>query len=167
MRIPPYYQYPSWQRFFAGAAIGALISWFVFLYMFGVLQEKQVRHVNELNEQIADLQNEIRIWQEDYIHYNKEMKKKLTVQDVSVHLANAEQYKLDSYTTFRIEDSVKEDLSHLITKDIETVYNSRELIERAIENKTYTIHEKTYRLELHTLTIFTLLAVEVKLAPLP
>nr|WP_235048659.1 hypothetical protein [Geobacillus sp. WSUCF1] len=76
MRIPPYYQYPSWQRFFAGAAIGALISWFVFLYMFGVLQEKQVRHVNELNEQIADLQNEIRIWQEDYIHYNKEMKKK-------------------------------------------------------------------------------------------
>nr|WP_235186695.1 hypothetical protein [Geobacillus sp. FW23] len=58
MRIPPYYQYPSWQRFFAGAAIGALISWFVFLYIFGVLQEKQVQHVNELNEQIADLQNE-------------------------------------------------------------------------------------------------------------
>ncbi|EPR26765.1 Sporulation-related protein, YtrI [Geobacillus sp. WSUCF1] len=57
-------------------------------------------------------------------------------------------------------------MSHLITKDIETVYNSRELIERAIENKTYTIHEKTYRLELHTLTIFTLLAVEVKLTPL-
>ncbi|AKM20051.1 sporulation protein [Anoxybacillus geothermalis] len=167
MRIPPYYQYPSWQRFFAGVAIGALISWFVFLYIFGVLQEKQVRHVNELNEQIADLQNEIRIWQEDYIHYNKEMKKKLTVQDVSVHLVNAEQYKLDSYTAFRIEDSVKEDLSHLITKDIETVYNSRELIKRAIENKTYTIHEKAYRLEIHTLTIFTLLAVEVKLKPLP
>ncbi|ABO68015.1 MULTISPECIES: sporulation membrane protein YtrI [Geobacillus] len=167
MRISPHYQSPSWQRFFAGAAIGALISWFVFLYIFGVLQEKQARHVNELNEQIADLQNEIRIWQEDYIHYNKEMKKKLTVQDVSVHLANAKQYKLDSYTTFRIEDSVKEDLSHLITKDIETVYNSRDLIKRAIENKTYTIHEKPYRLQIHTLTIFTILAVEVKLTPLP
>lgn len=89
------------------------------------------------------------------------------MQDVSVHLVNAKQYKLDSYTAFRIEDSVKEDLSHLITKDIETVYNSRELIKRAIENKTYTIHEKAYRLEIHTLTIFTFLAVEVKLKPLP
>lgn len=165
MRIPPYYRYPTWQRFFAGAAVGALISWFVFLHLFGVLQDKQVRRIIELQDKIADLENEIRIWQEDYVKINKINKKKLTVQDISIHLVNAEQYKLDSYTTFRIEESVKEDVSHLIAKDIETVYNGRELLKRAIENKTYTINEQTYKLEIYQLFLFTTLSIELKLKP--
>jgi hypothetical protein len=167
MRIPPHYRYPTWQRFFAGVAIGALISWFVFLHLFGVLQEKQVRKIIELQDKIADLEDEIRIWQEDYVKQNKINKKKLMVQEISVHLVNAEQYKLDSYTTFRIEESVKEDVSHLKAKDIETVYNSRELLKRAIENKTYTINEQPYRLEIHQMFVFTTLAIELKLKPLP
>lgn len=89
----------------------------------------------------------------------------MTVQDISIHLVNAEQYKLDSYTTFRIEESVKEDVSHLIAKDIETVYNGRELLKRAIENKTYTINEQTYKLEIYQLFLFTTLSIELKLKP--
>jgi hypothetical protein len=167
MRIPPYYRYPTWQRFFAGVVIGAILSWFVFLHLFGVLQEKQVRKIIELQDKIADLENEIRIWQEDYVKQNKINQKKLMVQEISVHLVNAEQYKLDSYTTFRIEESVKEDISHLKAKDIETVYNSRELLKRAIENKTYTINEQPYKLEIHQLFVFTTLSIELKLKPLP
>jgi hypothetical protein len=167
MRIPPYYRYPTWQRFFAGVVIGALISWFVFLHLFGVLQEKQVRKIIELQDKIADLEDEIRIWQEDYVKQNKINKKKLMVQEISVHLVNAEQYKLDSYTTFRIEESVKEDVSHLKAKDIETVYNSRELLKRAIENKTYTINEQPYKLEIYQMFVFTTLSIELKLKPLP
>ena len=167
MRIPPYYRYPTWQRFFAGVVIGAILSWFVFLHLFGVLQEKQVRKIIELQDKIADLENEIRIWQEDYVKQNKINQKKLMVQEISVHLVNAEQYKLDSYTTFRIEESVKEDISHLKEIDIETVYNSRELLKRAIENKTYTINEQPYKLEIHQLFVFTTLSIELKLKPLP
>lgn len=167
MRIPPYYRYPTWQRFFAGVVIGAILSWFVFLHLFGVLQEKQVRKIIELQDKIADLENEIRIWQEDYVKQNKINQKKLMVQEISVHLVNAEQYKLDSYTTFRIEESVKEDISHLKAKDIETVYNSRELLKRAIENKTYTINEQPYKLEIYQLFVFTTLSIELKLKPLP
>jgi hypothetical protein len=167
MRIPPHYRYPTWQRFFAGVVIGAIISWFIFLHLFGVLQEKQVRKIIELQDKIADLENEIRIWQEDYVKQNKINQKKLMVQEISVHLVNAEQYKLDSYTTFRIEESVKEDISHLKAKDIETVYNSRELLKRAIENKTYTINEQPYKLEIHQLFVFTTLSIELKLKPLP
>lgn len=76
MRIPPYYRDKTWQRFFAGAAIGAVMSWFVFLYLFGTLQEKQVRHIAELQDKIVDLENDIRIWQEDYVKLNKANKKK-------------------------------------------------------------------------------------------
>ncbi|HAQ08205.1 MAG TPA: sporulation protein, partial [Bacillus bacterium] len=31
MRIPPYYRRPEWQRFFSGMAVGALLSWVLFL----------------------------------------------------------------------------------------------------------------------------------------
>lgn len=165
MRIPPYYQDRAWQRFFAGAAIGAVISWIVFLYLFGALQERQTRRIAQLQDQIVDLKNDIRIWQEDYVELNKANKKKLTVQEIRVHLVNADQYKLDSYTTFHIEESVKEDISHLIAKDIETVYQSKELLKKAIENKTYTMNEQTYRLEITELFLFTTLSVELKLRP--
>ncbi|MBA2873797.1 sporulation membrane protein YtrI [Thermaerobacillus caldiproteolyticus] len=165
MRIPPYYRLPTWQRFFAGVAVGAIISWFVFLHLFGVLQEEHVRTIAELNDQIADLKNDIRIWQEDYIKLNKINKKKLTVQEIHIRLINAEQYKLDSYTTFRIQESVKEDISHLIAKDIETVYKSKELLTKAIENKTYRINEQTYRLEIQELFLFTTLSIELRLKP--
>jgi len=166
MRIPPYYHERTWQRFFAGAAIGAVISWVVFLYLFGTLQERQTRRIAELEDKIVDLQNDIRIWQEDYVKLNKANKKKLTVQEIRVHLANAEQYKLDSYTTFHIEESVREDISHLIAKDMETVYQGKELLKKAIENKTYTMNEQTYRLEVTELFLFTTLSIEVKLKPL-
>ena len=45
MRVPPYARDPGWQRFFAGAAIGAIVSWIVFSQIFGILQEKQVRQL--------------------------------------------------------------------------------------------------------------------------
>jgi hypothetical protein len=165
MRIPPYYRNQTWQRFFAGMALGAVISWFVFLHLFGVLQEKQVRKIAELKDKIVDLENDIRIWQQDYIELNKINKKKLTVQEIHIHLVNAEQYKLDSYTTFRIEENVKEDVSHLIAKDIETVYKSKELLKKTIENKTYKINEQTYKLEVYELFLFTTLSIDLKLKP--
>ncbi|KHF28836.1 Sporulation membrane protein YtrI [Anoxybacillus sp. BCO1] len=67
MRVPPYARDPGWQRFFAGAAIGAIISWIVFLQIFGILQEKQVRQLNVQREIIAQLKHDLNIWQQDYI----------------------------------------------------------------------------------------------------
>ncbi|WP_027410174.1 sporulation membrane protein YtrI [Anoxybacteroides tepidamans] len=166
MRIPPYYQSRAWQRFFAGAAIGAIVSWFIFLHLFGILQEKQVRRIAELQDKIVDLQNDIQIWQEDYVKLNKMNKKKLTIQEIRIHLTNAEQYKLDSYMKFRIEESVKEDISHLVAKDIETVYKSKELLKKTIENKTFTINEQAYKLEITELFLFTTLSIELKLKPI-
>ncbi|MDV2888249.1 sporulation protein, partial [Alkalihalophilus pseudofirmus] len=47
MRIPPYYRRPSWQRFFAGMAIGGAISWCIFLYIFGVWQEENAKLIRK------------------------------------------------------------------------------------------------------------------------
>ena len=66
MRIPPYYRNPLWQRFFAGVIIGAIISWGLFLYMFGDLQEKQIQLIETQQDAIKDLHDELEIWQNEY-----------------------------------------------------------------------------------------------------
>ncbi|MGX1982381.1 hypothetical protein EDD69_10361 [Thermolongibacillus altinsuensis] len=163
MRIPPYYRDRNWQRFFVGLAIGAVISWFVFLQIFGILQEEQVRELAKQQDLISDLQNDLKIWQQDYVQLNKENKKKLTIQTINVHIMNHEQYALDSYTRFRIEESIKKDIHYLIAKDIETVYKSKELLKKAIENKTYIIDDRNYRIEIETILFFTTLSIELKI----
>jgi hypothetical protein len=163
MRIPPYHRDKTWQRFFAGMAVGAVISWLVFLQLFGILQEKQVRRIAKLKDEIVDLQNDIQIWQQDYIQLNKENKKKLTIQDIKINIINAEQYKLDSYTKFRIEESIRNDIDDLIAKDIETVYKSKELLKKTIENKTFEIDDRRYKVEISELFLFTTLSIQLKI----
>lgn len=58
MRIPPYYRNSHWQRFFAGMAIGGIISWFIFLYIFGEWQEKYSMEISKQEETIRDLTKE-------------------------------------------------------------------------------------------------------------
>jgi hypothetical protein len=163
MRIPPYHRDKTWQRFFAGMAVGAVISWLVFLQLFGILQEKQVRQIAKLKETIVDLQNDIQIWQQDYIQLNKENKKKLTIQDIKINIINAEQYKLDSYTKFRIEENIRNDIDDLIAKDIETVYKNKELLKKTIENKTFEIDDRRYKVEISELFLFTTLSIQLKI----
>ena len=88
MRIPPYYRSPLWQRFFAGAAIGAVISWGLFFYMFGDLQEKQVQLIQTQQDTIKDLYEEVDIWQSEYEILNKKNESRLLVQDVSIRITN-------------------------------------------------------------------------------
>lgn len=163
MRVPPYTRDPGWQRFFAGAAIGALISWIVFSQIFGILQEKQVRLLKMQQEIIAQLKHDLNIWQQDYIQLNKENKKRLTIQSIDVKVINAKSYGIDTYTTFRIEEDIKKDIQHITAKDIETVYKSKELLKKAIENKTYVIDNRTYNLHIETILFFTNISIELKL----
>lgn len=163
MRVPPYTRDPGWQRFFAGTAIGALISWIVFSQIFGILQEKQVRLLKMQQEIIAQLKHDLNIWQQDYIQLNKENKKRLTIQSINVKVINAKSYGIDTYTTFRMEEDIKKDIQHITAKDIETVYKSRELLKKAIENKTYIIDNQKYHLDIETILFFTNISIELKL----
>jgi len=163
MRVPPYARDPGWQRFFAGAMIGAIVSWIIFAQMFGILQEKQVRQLKTQQEIIAQLKHDLNIWQQDYVQLNEENKKRLTIQSIDVKVINAQSYGIDTYTTFRIEENIKKDIQHITAKDIETVYKSKELLKKAIENKTYVIDNRTYRLDIETILFFTNVSIEIKL----
>ncbi|MCM3162846.1 MULTISPECIES: sporulation membrane protein YtrI [Bacillaceae] len=164
MRIPPHYQQPSWQRFFAGAAIGAVISWGVFLFIFGVIQEEHSTIINKQKQTIQDLENDKKIYQEEYTKLNKKAQEKLTVQEIKIKLTNGDRYLFKDFRITNIENSVKEDLKDVMAKDIESIVSNHLLIERIIENKPLKFDGKEYKLEMTKFMLTTTLYIEVKIS---
>ena len=163
MRIPPYYRKPTWQRFFAGMVIGGAISWCIFIYIFGVWQEKHTALIDKQREEIVDLKEEKKIWQEEYKEINKRTIEQLTIQKINIKITNSEKYKLDMLSVSEIEDSVKDDISMMIAKDIDTVYKSKELIKKVIHNKPVKINDKRYKLRVKEMVIFTTLSIQLEI----
>ncbi|MCL6570156.1 MAG: sporulation protein [Bacillus sp. (in: Bacteria)] len=163
MRIPPYYRKPSWQRFFAGMAIGGAISWCIFLYIYGVWQEKQTELLRKQQQAIVDLKAEKQIWQEEYKEINKRNIEQLTVQKINIKITNWEKYSLDSLSVLETEDSVKDDINMMLAKDLETVYKSKELLEKIIENKPIKINDKRYKLIVKEMIIYTNISIELEI----
>ncbi|MFD2213675.1 sporulation membrane protein YtrI [Metabacillus endolithicus] len=164
MRIPPHYQQPSWQRFFAGAAIGAVISWGVFLFIFGVIQEEHSTIINKQKQTIQDLENDKKIYQDEYTKLNKKAQEKLTVQEIKIKLTNGDRYLFKDFRITNIENSVKEDLKDVMAKDIESIVSNHLLIERIIENKPLKFDGKEYKLEMTKFMLTTTLYIEIKIS---
>jgi len=163
MRVPPYYRKPSWQRFFSGMAIGAALSWVLFLYFNGVLMEKNSKTIHEQKDKIAELEEDIKIWQDDYAELNKKNEEKLTVQEIKVKIVNDKKYKLDALSIYEIEEQTKSDLNILLAKDLDSVFKSRELITKLIENKTIPINDKRYKLKIKSMVIYTSVSIQVEM----
>ncbi|MCY7782103.1 MULTISPECIES: sporulation membrane protein YtrI [unclassified Bacillus (in: firmicutes)] len=164
MRVPQHYKKPGWQRFFAGMMCGAVISWFFFLFTYGTFQEEQVSLIEKQKEHVKDLNNQISIYQEDLHKLNEDNKRKLLIQSVSVKLVNGEKYKISQPDKTKFEEHVKDNISEVITKDIESVYQTKDLLKLTIENKVYMINEKKYKATVKELIIYTRLTVELEIS---
>lgn len=165
MRIPPYYRKPTWQQFFAGMVIGGCISWFIFLFIFGEWQEEYSKEMKKQEIRIDELTDEKKIWQDEFEKANEENQKKLTIQHIYVKISSKDKdkYHLDQFSVFELEEQVKEDIGMMKAKDIDTVYNSRELIKKIIENKSVPVNEKKFKLKVKEMTIYTTLSIELEL----
>ncbi|WP_191560626.1 sporulation membrane protein YtrI [Metabacillus idriensis] len=164
MRIPPLYKKPSWQRLFAGMVLGAIISWCIFLYTFGEWQEDLVTEIEDQAYSIEELKKTNKIYKEEITALNKINQEKLRVQSIHVTLLNGERYQFTTLNTYMIQDHVKEDISDVIAKDLESVYKSRKLLKKAIENKIYKIDDKQYKVEIEEMFIYTTLFIELKVS---
>lgn len=163
MRVPPYHQKPGWQRFFAGVVIGALISWFVFLFQFGVLQDKQIRKLTEQVSEINELKKSKDILIEDMKKLNEENKNKLKIQDFDIVFVNRKKVDISSLDLHRMKATVIEDLNSLIGQDVQTVSKNKELLFRTIENNVFPLDDKNYRLKIHTVFFDTTLEITLNI----
>ncbi|PLT32297.1 sporulation membrane protein YtrI [Bacillus sp. V5-8f] len=166
MRVPQYHHVRTWLRFFSGVVIGAVISWFVFLFMYGVMQEKQIQKINEQQKLIKNLSDKNDIWEEDFERLNEETEKKLKIQDVQISISNGRTFHMDHLSIAEAEDAIRADLASLITKDVETIYKGRSLLKKAIENKILDINKRRYRLDVAEIFFYTNMKIEVRLVRL-
>jgi hypothetical protein len=163
MRVPQLYRKPGWQRFFAGTAVGGAISWCIFLYINGVWQEENTELIHKQQQEIVDLNNEKKIWQDEYKEINRRNIEQLTVQKINIKITNAEKYKLDSLSVLETEDSVHDDISMMLAKDIDTVYKSKDLLKKIIENKQIKLYGKRYKLKVKEMVIYTNLTIQLQI----
>lgn len=153
MHIPPYHKRPSWQLFIVGAAFGAIISYFVLIFMYGTMYEKLVEENLELTSEKNELSRQNKALLEDNENLNEKTNEEPTIDTIEINITNGEQLKLDRLIIHELEEMIKEELNHIVGQEINTIADNDFLIERLVENKRFTVDDFTYYFDIKKLTI--------------
>lgn len=167
MHIPPYYKKESWQRFFIGAFLGAVIAYMIIIYMYGSMYEKLYAENLELSSQIKSLQTQNEALLKDKDDLSEKSKEPLAVNTIEIEITNEEKLRLDSLIVYQLEEMIKEEINHIIGQDISVVENSHQLLISTIENKKFSVDEFSYFFQVTRLTIISQrvkITVETKLS---
>lgn len=164
MRIPPLYKTRTWQMFFAGAAIGGVLSWIIFLYMYGIYHEEQTSTIAKQQMKIQALEQDKHLLIEDQKKQNEQNKHILTIQDIKIIITNHDAYDLDGLAVHTLTTAVRNDLRELLTQDIQSVAKNKALLKKAIENKTYERDDRQYRFKVDSIYFDTVLEISLKIA---
>lgn len=163
MKVPTATIARRWYLFLGGAAVGGILSWIIFLYIYGVFQEEQTALIETQKIEIKELTNDLHILTEDRNKLNDENKKLLTIQEIKVEITNPEKFDLDSLTVESLTTSIQDDLRHLLTKHVHSVAKNKELLKKAIEHKVYNLYDRTYQFKVDTIYFDTTLEISVKI----
>lgn len=149
MHIPPYHKKKTWQRFFAGSLVGGIIAYIIFIFMYGTMYENQLKENLELTSQVNDLKNQ----NEALLKDTENLKTPVTVSVIDITIENAEEISLDSLAVPKLEELVKDEISHITGQSVSIVDEIDQLLISAIENKEYTIDDLRYQFTVRKLTI--------------
>ncbi|MFB6729610.1 molybdenum cofactor biosynthesis protein MoaA, partial [Bacillus mobilis] len=68
---------------------------------------------------------------------------------------------LDNLTLENMTTSIHNDLQHLLTKNIQSIAKNKDLLKKAIENKTYKHYDRLYRFKVDTISFDTVLEISI------
>lgn len=153
MHFTPYHKKKSWQRFFFGLFSGALLAYCILIFMYGSMYEKLLKQNYELQSELTELKSQNEALLEDNESIDEERKKKLTVERIEITISNAEKLKIDQLSIPQLDEMIKQEIKHIIGKDINTVSDSDQLLQSTIENKVFSIDDFSYYFEVKKLVI--------------
>lgn len=158
MHIPPYHKQPTWQRFFVGMLFGAIIAYLILVYMQGAMYEDLILENIKQEELIGDLRS-----QNDALLQDQDDKSTAsTVQEIEITLINPDVLKKNSLLESQLKSLIKQEINHLIGIEITVLSASDELLVSAIENKTFTLDNRSYQFVLKRTTISPTLKLKVE-----
>lgn len=151
MHIPPYHKKRNWQIMLTGIWIGAIIGYIVLIFMYGRMYEQVLTEKVQLQTKISELERQNEALLED--KEDLEEKSSPVVLSVSIEFLNSEKLHLDKLTTHQLEDVIKRELDPVIGNSVESIEENNQLIIDQIEDKTFTIDDLSYELEVKKITI--------------
>ncbi|MDM5156779.1 hypothetical protein QUF88_23995 [Bacillus sp. DX1.1] len=163
MKVPSASIAKRWYLFLGGAAVGGILSWIIFLYIYGVFQEDQARTIGKQEKIINEQKQRLHVLLEDRNKLNEENKNLLTIQEIKIEISNHDKYDLDSLTLENITTSIQNDLRHLLTKHVQSVAKNKELLKKTIENKVYKHYDRSYRFKIETISFDTVLEISINI----
>lgn len=156
-----YFRRPGLQRFIVGFILGAIIGWVFFFAFHGIAQERQIEIINKQRSRIESLKKDKDTLQEHAKEENKKRQKKLTVQDIQMTFTDQNKSDMSETERSKLKENIRDQLSSILTQNIETVSANRELI-YLIENKRYEIDDDTYKVKIQTLVIYSTVDIVLK-----
>ncbi|CQR48122.1 Sporulation membrane protein YtrI [Paraliobacillus sp. PM-2] len=163
MHIPPYYKRESWQRFLAGTFAGAIIAFFVFVYMYGQLYEGWVEENLELRAQLQEIKSNYKALEESNKELDQRYQQKATVSSIEINISNQKQLNLDRLIIREFEEVIKKEINEVIGKEVDDLSENYSFLIRTIENKTYEIHDFSYQAKVQHLFVTEKLEAHIKL----
>lgn len=151
MHVPPYHRKKSWQRFFIGAVIGAIIAYFMFVLLYGKMYERLLEANYDLQSRVSELESQNEALLEDQKDLDEKNKKSITVERIEITIINETQLRLDRLVIHQLEELIKGEINHIIGTDITVIDNSVELLLSAIENKAFKVDDVTYYVDVQRL----------------
>ncbi|GAA0429566.1 hypothetical protein GCM10008983_02410 [Lentibacillus halophilus] len=161
MHIPPYYKKTTWQRFLAGAFAGSIIGYLIFVYMYGSMYGQMLEENRELKSEVTELKNENDALLDDKKDLNEKTKESAKVGSITITITNDDDLP-DRLITHELEELIKDEINHIVGKEVSVISESDELLEATIENKEFTIDDFTFTCTVRKLIITPTVKLSVK-----
>ncbi|SFM08067.1 hypothetical protein SAMN04487943_107180 [Gracilibacillus orientalis] len=165
MHIPPYHKRPSWQRFLAGVAIGTIIGYIIFIYMFGELQEKWIEENLALRGDLQNLNQSYENLRKNHETLDQQTKKGLQVKEINIEFLNLKELNIDNDRIMiqQLEEAVRTEAAHAVGKNINDMADSIDLLIATIENKTINIDDFKFQAEIQRIIVSETLYLSIQL----
>lgn len=165
MHIPPFHKLRTWQYILVGTVAGGIIAYCILIFMYGSMYEQLLEKKLNIQSQYDELESQHEALIKDKEKLDEQSKEPMTVDSIEIVIINQKELKLDRLITHQLEDMIKQEINHIIGKDVNIVSESMQLLLSSIENKAFSIDDFTYYLEIKKLTISNKvkLAIETKI----
>ncbi|WP_066194746.1 MULTISPECIES: sporulation membrane protein YtrI [Gracilibacillus] len=165
MHIPPYYKRPAWQRFLAGVALGSIIGYFIFLYMFGSLQQQWIEEKIALRTRYQDLYQNYTTLVQNHQKLDQQTKEGVQITEIEIEFLNLEQLDLanDRLMRHQLEEAIREEAGQAIGKKVEDMTESIDFLIATVENKTIRIDDFRFQATVSRMVVSETLYLSIEL----
>jgi len=142
MHIPPFYKRRHWQVFLLGCIIGSIISYGLFLFMYGKMyQSLYVEHA-KISSELQDVTRQNEALKKD----NEQLESTdYVIESIHIRFSPNKKLRLNRLQLVTLENMMKEELEEIIGKSVRSIAENDDILIAMLENKRFTIGDDSFQ----------------------